>query len=323
MAILWFGGEDIDFPTFTGCFVNTTAGTFDASYARAGISIGDGGAATSTQFPSGAVTSCWLRYYQGNQGFNNNKFLGLGSFGTAYKGLWVGSGTSDSKFAIWKYVTSWTKLAEESGNHFVSGIFIDLQLIDYGATGTINVYANGVLVVTYTGNLSVTGVSGFDCIMLGAYGTTNMNPVISEIIVADEDTRTMRLAKLVPTSDGTTTDMVGDYSAVDETTINDADGNYTDTAGKDQQFNVSDLPAGTFAIKAVKIACRACKTVDASIGKLALGYNSGGTVAVGADQTLTTAWATYESLNNTNPVTGNAWLQSEMNALQLNVRSAT
>ena len=320
MAILWCGGEDLDFADFTGCSMSTTLG-FRSSYARAGITLGDAAAAVSNQFSGGAVTSCWVRFYQLGNGFATNKFVGLGAFGTPYKGLWVGTGTSDSKVAIWKYVTSWTKLAEESGNHYVNtGLLIDVQLISYGATGTINVYANGVLAVTYTGDLSVSGVSGFDCVMLGAV-STNSNPIVSEIIVSDTDTRNFPgLKTLAPTSDGTTTDWTGAYTEVDEATISDADVNYTDTADKDQAFNVSNMPTGSFVIGAVKIACRATKSEDASIGKIALGYYSGST-AVGDDQSLTTAWATYESLDLTNPVTGAAFQQSEMNDLQINVRS--
>lgn len=327
MTILWCGGEDIDFPNG---IVPTISGHNNAEgYSRLNTALSChtvGSFVKSTVFPGGAVTSAWMMAYIYNECTVDTLTCGLG-FGKSgtNKGIFLGL-TYAGLIKIYKYDGASATLLATSANPFNTYSStpkrLDMRVSNYGADATVDMYIDNVLAVTYTGDITVAGMTDFDSVYIGCPGS-NSRLYASEIVVADEDTRTMRLKTLVPTSDGTTTDMTGSYADVDETAINDADVNYTDTAGVDQQFNVSDLPAGTFAIKAVKIACRACKSEDASIDKLALGYNSGGTVAVGADQALTTAWATCESLDNVNPVTGNAWLQSEMNALQLNVRSAT
>jgi hypothetical protein len=122
------------------------------------------------------------------------------------------------------------------------------------------------------------------------------------------------------TGAGATDDWTGVYSTINQTTLSDANPNYVDINTKDQQFNITDLPSGAFIIKAVKIAARAAKAAGTPT-QIALGYNSGGSVAVGSDIALATAYATYESLDSINPVTAAAFVQSEMNALQVDVRS--
>jgi hypothetical protein len=69
------------------------------------------------------------------------------------------------------------------------------------------------------------------------------------------------------------------------------------------------------------MSARVCKSTDSTPTKIALGYNSGGSVAVGAAQSVLDYQKTLISINNVNLVTGNPWLQSELNGLQLNMRS--
>ena len=326
MEVLWCGSEDIHFLTFTGCDVTTGSSYFRSSYSRCAINIiSESAAAKSTTFPGGAITSGWLTFQAQCDAWQpNSRPCGFGQSSTAKSGLYVGtSSSSGSKVALIKYDgTTAIILASESGNSLVGGsqYKIDLEVINYGATATVNVYINQNLVITYTGNVAVSGVTNLDSVFLSTRAGSDIR--VSEIIVADEDTRTMSLRTRYPTADGTTHDMTGAYSDVDEITINDADVIYTNTADKDQQCEISDLPAGTFAVLATKIAVRACKSEDASIDKIKLGYLSDGTVAVGSAQSLTTSWDTYEEIFATNPVTLSAWLQSEQNALQVNVRSA-
>ena len=127
------------------------------------------------------------------------------------------------------------------------------------------------------------------------------------------------LVTLALTGPGSTDAWTGAYGTINQTTISDTTPNYTASAAQDQQFNVTDPPSGIFDVKAVKIAARAAKSGTPT--KIALGYNSGGTVAVGVAKALTTAYATYESLDLVNPVTGVAFTVAEITALQLNARS--
>ncbi len=321
MAILWCGGEDIDFPTSVGLVAN--AGTYHRSdYARCSIRTRLNYAKGVT-FSGGAITSGWLSFrgrFDTTVG-GNTKVLGLCDSATTSSGIYVGQSSTTSQVIIYTWDSSTKTVLATSTNGLIStGVQkVDMQISSYGATGTVNIYVNGTLAVTYTGDIRITGTAGLDCVCMGESDT-----YISEIIVSDIDTRNVTALKtFIPTSDGTTTDWTGAYTDVDEATISDADVNYTDTTDKDQQFNVTDLPAGTFYISAVKIAARATKSEDAAIGKIELGWKNGSTTTVGTAQSLTTAWVTYEELDVLDPTTSSAWLQADMNALELTVRSET
>lgn len=326
MSILWRGGEDIDFSTAVG--TTTTAGRFRSGYARCAVNALDG---KSAAFAGGAVTSAWLAsYIYRQQTQTSRRIVGLIKSSTTNSGLWVGSNSAAAgKLTLYKYDGSTlTALASEGGTSLAADgdtARLDVQLVNFGASATVNVFIDGVQIITYSGDVTVSGVASVDAVGLG--GSDGVNDVYwnSEIIVADEDTRTFSLVTMAPSSDGTTTDWpTGAYSDVDEVTINDADVNSTDTASQDQQFNVGDLPSGYFSIKDVTVKARASRTADATATKLALGINSGGTVNVGTAADPGTSWTTLErAIGATNPVTTAAWTLSEMNALQLDLQSGS
>jgi hypothetical protein len=193
----------------------------------------------------------------------------------------------------------------------------DMQVENYGTDATVNVYLNGNLLITYTGDVTVSGVSSLEAAALSANGANDWE--VSEVIVADSDTRNLSLVTMAPTAAGTTDQWTGAYSGVNETTLSTASPNSSTTSGQDQQYELTALPSGTFSVLAVKISAYA---ETASSENLKLGFNSGGTVGVDGGQALTTAWATYESLFPQNPVTAAAWLLSAMDSLQLDMRSA-
>jgi len=319
MAILWCGGEDIDFTCADGFTITTDTARFRSTYSRCAVMAGaKEGIMYSPTFSS--QTSAWLSLIAYPPTIADGvayRYFGLGASGTT-KGIYVGALGAYPRIMTFDGTTE-TVLATSTSKSFDTGTRarFDLQVSNYGSSGTVNLYQNGVLIATYTGDITISGVTGFDCVY-------NKRTSISEVIVSDTDTRNIiGLKTLAPTSDGTTTDWTGTYADVDETTISDADANYTDTTDLDQQFNVTDLPAGTFYISSVKIACRATKSEDASIGKIKLGWKNGATTAVGTAQSLTTEWATYEELDALDPTTSAAWAQADMNDLELTVRSET
>lgn len=334
MSILWCGGEDIDFPNGTTPNVSTTSTSFRAGYARCIVQAPSNNALMkSTVFPGGAITSCWfsVRWCINTVAtIVNQRAVGLGLSGTT-KGLFVGSDSATAtKLALCKYDgTTTTQLASEAGNSITGTAAnilihrIDMQVVNYGASATVNVYFDGVLVITYTGDVTVSGVTNLDSVFFNS--TTGWYP-LSEFIVADEDVRAFPgLVTLALTGAGTTDQWTGTFSNINGTTISDANPAFTNTNAQDEQFNWTDLPAGTFAIKAVRIAARMAKSASPAVTQVKLGYNSGGSVAfgTGATKALTTAYATYEQIDATNPVTAVAFVQSEMNALQVDAQSVT
>ena len=320
MSILWCGGEDIDFPNGSATFF--TGGSQRAGYAR--IAIAANGARWSLPFAGGAVTTAWFsaQVYAASP-LGSQKIFGLGlSTSGSGKGLYIGNASTATKTVLYSYDgTTFTVLATEAGTSIpTSGLFkVDVFLQNYGASATVTVYVNGNSILTFSGNVAVSGVSNLDSAVLGP---SSGNFYSSEIIVADEDTRSFGLVTMAPNAAGTTNQWTGAFTNVNPTTINDANADFTNTAAQDQQYNLIDLPSGTFNIKAVKIAARAMHTSGSTATGVQLGVNSGGTVNVGSTQTLTTAFTTYERLMATNPVTSAAWAQSDMNPLQIDIRSA-
>jgi hypothetical protein len=326
MTILWFGGEDIDFPA--GNAVANNGSGFRSSYARTALNCSSGVntvSARSLAFSGGALTSFWLHAQLTlATGAQPYRAAGLAQTanGTA-SGLYVGNDSSTaSKVALWKLDGStWTELASESGASLSSAPqAVDMQVTNFGATATVNVYVAGTLKITYSGSTAITGVSNLDCVSLpGNSGVF----VASEIIVADADTRAMSLVTMAPNAAGDANNWTtGTYASINPTTINDANVIAVNTTGQDFQANCIDLPSGSFSVNAVKVAARAEVTAGSTPTSVKLGVKTGGTVNVDAGHTLTAAFTTYERLMTTNPVTSAAWLSSDMNALQMDLQSA-
>lgn len=334
MSILWCGGEDIDFPNGGNVSTDVTAARFRSGYARCGVQAsGNQQYRSSLAFAGGAVTSTWFSFTLAYNSAStlSQLLIGLIDSANAPKGVWIGCSATAFhalRAALYKFDgTTKTMLAEGNGDIWVGGIYtpmrFDLQLVSYGASATLNLFINGTLLVTYSGDVTVSGVTGVSAVGISSGGNGS---VLSEIIVADEDTRAFPgLATLALTGAGTTDQWTGIFSDVNGTSFSDATPNFTNTNAQDQQYNWTDLPAGTFAIKAVKIAARMAKSASPAVTQVKLGYKSGGSTGfgTGATKALTTAYATYEQIDSTNPVTAAAWVQSDMNALQVDAQSLT
>lgn len=327
MTILWCGGEDIDFPNGSMPTVTTTAGRFLANYARCALGLGESlQMAKSTVFPGGAITSGWMA---GNimttaVAQTTKGLLGFGLGGTS-KGLFVGIGATSSSLSLLKFDEStWTILATAPGTPIATSILyrLDIQIISYGAAATVNVYLDGAFMLTYTGDVTVSGVTELDSVFLYNFSPA-YDTYFSGFIVADEDTRTFELVTYAPSAAGDANAWTGAYTTVDETTLDDSDVVYTNTPDLDVQYNLTATPAGTFAVKQVKVAARAAITAGASAATLELGVKTGGTINVDAGHALTTAWETQERYMATNPVTAGAWTTAELDALQINLQSET
>jgi hypothetical protein len=136
---------------------------------------------------------------------------------------WIGISSNTSKQALQKYDGSkLTTLATAGTSLFPSNnalytFKLDMQVISYGSTATVNVYVNGALHINYSGNVTVSGLSKLDAFGVGNF-TTRGNPLlkVSEIITADEDTRSMSLVTLAPNAAGSTDNWTGAYTDVSE-----------------------------------------------------------------------------------------------------------
>lgn len=320
MSILWCGGEDIDFPF--GGPVSTYA-----TYARSGytrLSVCSSSFIKSSTFTG--ITSGWVHCSLKCLTWNTS----LGIFGLlnfdADKGIAVRTSSSNgSKIELCKFDQgTWTSLAVESGTSFSGNGFIsvDISFSSWGASTAISVYINGTgtPVIDGTYDLSSLSVASLDCASVYGSGTSFL--YMAEVIVADEDTRTMSLVTLAPSASGDTSDWTGAYTDIDETTLSDTDNINSNTNDQVFQCGLTNTPAGSFVVRAVKIAARASKG-SSGVATLKLGVKSGSTTDVDAGQTVGTYFKTFERLMSVNPVTSSAFTAGELDSLQLTLKAGT
>lgn len=317
MGIIWCGGEDIDFPIGVKPLTNTS--DYRSEYAR--CSLYGGNFATSNSFAT--ITSGWFSFHARTSSGTTSSFdclmAGI-TIGGSADGFWIRK--SSGKVELRNIVSGVNSIiATEEGTSLVTaGINkFDMQFV-YGESGSIKVYLDTVLVIDYSGDTRISAASGFSSVSVHGHSASSSGS-LSELIVADEDTRLMSLVTLAPNGAGDVNDFTGAYTDVDETSIDRADTIHTATAGDVFTCALSDLPSGSFAVKAVNVVADA---VDASAGlDLKLGVRSGATTSTGTAIPLSGAWETKSRLMNTNPVTSAAWTPTEVDALQLAIETVT
>jgi hypothetical protein len=328
---IWLGGEDLSFQQSSSPpTVFTGAGSFRAGLSRCSLQQPMADYAKGDQFAGGAVTSAWISaWLLFSDKYNVGPFFGAGQF-SSRNALLVGTSTSNNlpgKVALFTYDgTTLTQLAEESGTSLgIDLLKIDMQVINYGATATVNIYVNRSLVLTFTGDVTVSGMTDFDCLVIAPYsaGNSGFSVYLSEFMVDTRDTRTMNLWTQYPTANGGTDGFTGDYTDCDPVVINDANAVYTDVASEDEQFELSGAPSGTFTVLACLIAARACITAGSPIETLKLGWYLSSVVKVDSGHTLTTGENCYERLSQLSPFSGLPWTADEVENQQSEMQSAT
>lgn len=324
MSILWCGGEDINFLLGSYPVTGTTAGTFNANYARCFVGLTGSPAnriVRSDLFPGGAIASGWFSCWLNTEAGADRMYFGLVNSASPHDGFYVGAGAVNGKLALYKYESSTkTRLASEAITSFNGLQKVDVYVEGIGASKNIKVYLEGTLLIDFTGDTTLGSVTDLNQIVLRNDGGAGSN-YFSEIIVANEDTRALRLVTLIPNAAGDDLWVGGAYTDVDEIATSDADLAYTNTNDDDFSMNLSTIPTGTFRVRAVMESARVVMTGDSTPQGIALGVKSGGSYDYGTKQNLSTGWNTYQRLMTTNPVTTNEWTQAEIDALQINLRS--
>ena len=346
MAILWAGTEDLDFQQGTPAVASLDFGTYDSDYVRESVAISNLGNPTQSDvFPGGPVLTAWLtgKYYLSTlYGYTHPGWpiLGLGyhganvSLGLGSGGIKDGSGDSQ-RAALLFYNTLYgpVSIAEESGHSLIVNRLqrLDMQIFDWGgglAQAKLWIDRVQVLDVSLVGVTGITGApTGFDCVVAGphqlAFGFQGLK--ISQVIVAESDTRLMELNTQTENTFGDTDDWAGSYTDVNELVIDDATTIRTNTDAKDEQFRLSTPVPGDYQIVARRIVARSSRVDGSSVTKENLGWHApgGSTAFGGSPQTVIPSWDLIGRIDEVNPLTGLPWTQAELLSIQLNVRSAT
>ena len=199
---------------------------------------------------------------------------------------------------------------------------VDVQ-VNYSATGWVRIYLNTTLIYEFVGN---TIASGSTVTNFTKYAFTNPNTsgsmYYSEVIVAERDTRTLSLYTLVPNGNGSGNQWQGSYTDIDEGRANETDVVSTTAVDQSAYFDIQDIPAGNYAIQAIKVSAQATRGTTGP-ANIQLGVRSAGNVTLSPNKPLDTCWTKVSETFVTNPTTGVAWTLSEINALQIAARSKT
>jgi hypothetical protein len=203
--------------------------------------------------------------------------------------------------------------------------------VNYAVAGAIKVWVGGVLVIDYSGDMTTDGatsLTGFQLgVSWGASFPSGSNTCWSEMILADEDTRSLGLATIVPLAAGNTQSWTGAVTDINEATLSDATIITTPTAAQIAQFTVTNPASitGSSPIRALVVNARAAKgatgpqNIEACVRTASTDYTSGN--LPGLSTTLDKVGYVFA----TNPNSGAPWLMSALTTTGFNVgvKSAT
>jgi len=335
MAILFAGNSMAGFYTNDIAKVgfDTTAGRFDSTYVPGGLSVRDqgSGAKLATRHIASPLMEGWAHFetYSSVTGSSNDfGVLGLENASSVR----IFEFSASNNFMTVGFVS----VDNTGGGGALSGsgmsvlmdgttlVRWDLYFKFADSGGRFQLYRDGVSVWDWTGDNLLWAHGG----VAGLYfkgpdsGTTAVR-VVSQVILADEDTRNLRYNFLAITGAGATNTFVGGaYTDVDENgAANDADYATSDTAAQVLLADHASMVVGKTP-KAVSVNARAFTTAGAPTqAKLAL--RSGGVNYLSAAKTVDTgAFGPIGEVWNTDPNTSSDWSEAGVNAINSGVETS-
>jgi len=334
MTAYFRGGEDIDFDPFFGSLgynVTTNGGWFRGNFSRCGLIFNNPSDATSLPanrlqaYPFWSnVTTLWSHAQFINLGSNANwqssaTIMGMqDSTGVARILITTGGAIGQVRIAIANAAGTISYVASSSAS--IPAIpastmcALDLQVINYGASGTVNFYVAGVLVVSYTGNLVTDGNTGLGGAFWAGAVTSAADCSWSEMIVSSVSTVGAGLYTMAPVANGNTNTWTGSVSNVNEITINDANYNYTATVNAEAEYTTAtSLPTGNWTVQEFSTKARIARGatgpqtfefVVRTINGTPADYTAGSTSPSTSFHDYTYAWSQ-------NPATSAAWVAGD------------
>jgi len=314
MTIHWFGGEEIDFPNPSVPNASTLTSYRRSTYSREAVYVSSATSKGHWTNRIGELKSgeLWLSFCLYN-------YTGSGSGYDGYASLVSGEtldgwaiGRSSNYLALGKFTAgafSW--VASSTEDLHTPGITEQLHMyINYAASGEIKLYRGSTLAYTYSGEVMLSGVNGFN--MIQFTGDSNYS-AFSEFIFGTENTFYKAVKTLAPSAAGDTNEWHGAYTDIDETGYTDSDFIYSDGSGETFLCNLTGMPTGTWTIDGVRLASR---VLPVPTGRgIKLGVKTGGASFSGELYSEPSS-DTIEKIYFTNPNTSSAWTSGEVESLQ-------
>lgn len=330
MPFFFIGGEDHDFQKIGVATVDiATTAARRTSNARCSLRVGPGIAATDGWFAvfSTPLTSFWWTgrvYFSAITAFPATAYDLVAFYDGITRRLNLGVDTvaNTPHLVLYKQTASGTRTAlATSSNQLViaTQYKIDIQVIAYGASCTVNVYLDNVLWLTFSGNPitdSATSLSGF-----AVGGVANSSSSYwSEIIVSSNETRMLSLVTLPALANGNTFNWTtGTTTDLSEVTLTDATLASSATAGQIAQSTITSTGVtGNPIIQAVAISARAQKGTTGP-SKADLGVRTAATDYWSADIALPVTLDRINNIWETNPNTSAPWLYTDLTNAGFNI----
>ncbi|MFC3318586.1 hypothetical protein ACFOHY_17475 [Rhizobium rosettiformans] len=179
-------------------------------------------------------------------------------------------------------------------------------------------YANQVI-LDFTGRTDY-GVADLASLTFSSFGSNSS--YYSGIVVADEPTDYMTVHQTLPTGNGAETAWTGDYTAVDETGVNDTDFIQATAADQVETFTFSQLGSewAAYEIKAVTVGMRAVGGVATPTVE-GVARIDGVNYAQAAQLPTPATFGAVQAVFETNPADDSAWTRDVINAAQFGVKA--
>lgn len=342
MAIIYFaGGEDIDFliqgntvintggtnyrTTFARCALNNSGTTtFDTIFNKKPFSVGSAAfwaaARLGQSFPGGIIGSEQFKLADVNRI-------------TRIRMRLTSNTNAPQTFAVEKVTAAGVATSLFTGSFVYDTINPGTEStqfawhVQYAVAGFCELYYKGVLLGSFTGDVTTDGITDLAYIGLGnnANGPRNF---WSECMVTDFDPRACSLQTFAPVANGNTHNFdTGTPAAanVNEVTLNLATLDGSTTAGQIDEYTTGAVAAGTFDVAAYGVSAFLSKGTSGP-SKADLAVRTGGADFFSADQVLSTFYDNFQNWWTTNPNTAAAWLTSQIGStagFNIGVKSVT
>jgi hypothetical protein len=330
VPVLFAAAEFEDYDLASGAFAKETTSYIDSAYSRCAVGLGFDTTSYLQGNFSTPVSSFWFTCrtgsYNTTAGYVPFTFLDGSNDRLRLKvGSTAGSGAYSSLQLYRWDGTSETLIGSLANAYYTSTQRFDFKVV-YSSTGSVEVYRSGTLFGTITGDLvgssGSTTLTGVKLKSAASSGVTLT--AYSEVVAATGSTLGMRVKTLTPNANGDLTGWTGTFGNIDEITPSDTDVINSATAAQEWSCNMTGMPTGSSGqkVRAVRFACEAAKG-DTGPSAIALGVRTGGSTSYQSNQACSLAYATHRtSLMETNPVTGQPWTTTELDAIQMSFRSA-
>lgn len=319
MAILFAGTSVADMEINSGSSLYTVTDRIGPNVVE-GINCDNNGRYSKTPDFT-PTTEVWVSEYLANAGTTsgtNNTVLLNGPLATPL----VRIAFTGGKFLLQVYRSSaWVTLATSVLDVPTTIFRLDFRCKLSATVGEMELYINGALFVSYSGNTAPS--SGTDIYSLSVGNITIGGTCVhSAIMVADENTRGLTFIQRLPAGNGALSQWTGSYTAIDETGINDADFITPSTAGDISTFTFQTIPSQytDFDVKAVVLSGRGQAGPSDPTG-FDMVTRVGSTNYFSALASIPPAFAGRQVVLLNNPATGVPWTRAEVDAAQFGFRA--